>query len=324
MTLADDPFEAFGDDDDDVDVDGSTAAVQETNPNQRDKSCGALVFREGTEQALLHYVRNQLDHPSSRSCSRISSASDSETISAREQVLQAVDDFCYSRHWMMHIGPLKGVVLQDFLTRRVETYIQAADFTYPLVIVEIGTYCGYSAVRMCQTVLAKLASAGDDDDHSLAKASFYVFTVDVDPGNVAVARQLVALAGVESYVEFLVLDTDGNAPPDQLSVKLQAAMTERFPDRQEATADFVFIDHAKELYLDDLLQLETSSIIRAGTAVAADNILFFRLDDYRQHMQALAEASIVETRLCEGHLEYLDDQDHLENNGMDLRDGLGK
>lgn len=305
--VGDDPFEAFGDDSDDEDAHDESATAGETA--RRDPGCGALVFREGTEQAMLLYVRNELE----RSHADDKNGNDSDLLlllSPREKILQLVDTFCYSRHWMMHVGPEKGVILQDFLTRRVEKYIEKADFSFPFMIVEVGTYCGYSSIRMAHHVLKKLKDT--------PAASFQILTVDVDPNNVAVARQMVALAELESHFTFILLK-DPEHNPNELSLTVRSKMMERFPER-EAVIDFLFLDHAKELYLSDLLQLEESALIKQDTWVAADNILFFRLDEYRQHVQALVETGHVETLLEVGKLEYVDDQDQQE----DLRDGLGK
>jgi catechol O-methyltransferase len=296
--VEDDPFAAFGDDEDD---DEESTSVE---PTQRDPSCGALVFREGTEQALLLHVRNELQR---------SSSTDDNAMRPREKMLRLVDTFCYSRHWMMHIGPEKGIFLQDFLTRRVQKYLDSADFSFPLVILEVGTYCGYSAIRMAHTILEKLKDTPG--------ASFHIFTVDVDPQNVAVAKQMVALAELQSHLTFILLEDPENIP-NELSQAVRLKMTERFPER-EAVVDFLFLDHAKELYLSDLVQLEKSAMIKAQTWVAADNILFFRLDEYRRHMQALAEQGIAETLLEVGKLEYVNDQEQ-EDTDQDLRDGLGK
>jgi catechol O-methyltransferase len=297
--VEDDPFAAFGDDSDDEED------AQVAEPTQRDPSCGALVFREGTEQAMLLYVRNELERSSSHT-------DDTDpTTTPREKILRLVDTFCYSRHWMMHVGPEKGIILQDFLTRRLQTYIEKADFTYPFVIVEVGTYCGYSSIRMSHTIIEKLKDT--------PAASFHIITVDVDPNNVAVAKQMVALAELESHFTFITLQDDPGHNPKELSLTVKSQMMERFPER-EAVIDFLFLDHAKELYLSDLKQLEVSALIQQDTWVAADNILFFRLDEYRQHVQALADTGIVETRLEVGKLEYVDDQDKQD----DLRDGLGK
>jgi catechol O-methyltransferase len=305
--VEDDPFEAFGDDDSDEEE----AGPEESEPVRRDPSCGALVFREGTEQALLLYVRNELERSLLQNTDE-----DNASSPPREKILRLVDIFCYSRHWMMHVGPEKGIILQDFLTRRVQTYLDKADFTYPFVIVEVGTYCGYSSIRMAHTVLEKFK----DHTTSAPAPSFHIITVDVDPSNVAVAKQMVALAELDSHFTFILLeDPEHTTNPKELSLTVRSKMTERFPERK-AGIDFLFLDHAKELYLSDLKQLEESALIQADTWVAADNILFFRLDEYRQHVQALAVSGVVETQLEVGKLEYVDDQDQQE----DLRDGLGK
>jgi hypothetical protein len=54
--VEDDPFEAFGDDSDDDDAQEESASVE---PARRDPSCGALVFHEGTVQAMLLHVHNE-------------------------------------------------------------------------------------------------------------------------------------------------------------------------------------------------------------------------------------------------------------------------
>ena len=71
--------------------------------------------------------------------------------------------------------------------------------------------------------------------------------------------------------------------------------------------DFLFLDHAKDMYLDDLIELERNGFIKKGSHVAADNVIFNRLDGYRNHVQTLAKKFITETRLEEMTLEYSDD-----------------
>ncbi|KAG7340978.1 hypothetical protein IV203_022929 [Nitzschia inconspicua] len=65
-----------------------------------------------------------------------------------------------------------------------------------------------------------------------------------------------------------------------------------------------FLDHDKSLYLSDLQALERSHRIRRGTYVAADNVIFAQIDEYRQYMQRLSSHQVVTTRLEEGYLEY--------------------
>jgi predicted O-methyltransferase YrrM len=87
--------------------------------------------------------------------------------------------------------------------------------------------------------------------------------------------------------------------------------------------DFCFIDHNKDMYLPDLLRLERAQLIRSGTFVCADNIVFFRLDKYREHMAHLASNGVVTTRLEMSRLEYVLDGSEEAFGGEELRDGLG-
>ena len=78
--------------------------------------------------------------------------------------------------------------------------------------------------------------------------------------------------------------------------------------------DFLLLDHAKHLYLHDLQTLERCGLVGKGSYVSADNVVFNRLDTYREHMRQLELIGVVETRLEEMCLEY-------SNN---LKDGIGE
>ena len=78
--------------------------------------------------------------------------------------------------------------------------------------------------------------------------------------------------------------------------------------------DFLLMDHAKHLYLDDLRDLEGAGMLGAGSRVSADNVVFNQLDAYRDHMLKLKSRGVVESRLEEMNLEY-------SNN---LKDGIGE
>ena len=147
---------------------------------------------------------------------------------------------------------------------------------------------------------------------------FTIFTVDVNPQTQQVARQMVELAGLSDHVSFVLLPTPtGTSMPDastndnqRLSDQLHRAMRERFggDDQQQPPhpIDFLFVDHAKELYLPDVQQLERGGFLRAGSAVAADNVVFFRLDEYRRYMQQQQAQGVVDTHLVSDNiwLEY--------------------
>jgi len=149
---------AFGSDDSDSeDETAARAAVR------RDAANGILAFHDGTEQALLLYVQQHLqaDEQQPQQHNR-----------QRQRILQLVDDFCVSRHWMMHVGAEKGVLLQDFLRERLQQHKNNH-----FVVVELGTYCGYSAIRMADTILKH--------SHDM---DFTILTVDVNPKTQQVAR----------------------------------------------------------------------------------------------------------------------------------------
>ncbi len=57
--------------------------------------------------------------------------------------IRAVDEFCYGRSVMMNVGDEKGEIL-DAAVRR----------TQPRRLLELGTYCGYSALRTVRTMPA--------------------------------------------------------------------------------------------------------------------------------------------------------------------------
>ena len=104
-----DPFACFDDDNDDDD--DSNNKYNEKDDEQgdhyaplgkRNNDCGVMAFHSGTEHSLLVHVQNEIGRDTSH-----------PTSSA--MVLDAIDTFCMDRHWMMHVGPQKGQVLETFL-----------------------------------------------------------------------------------------------------------------------------------------------------------------------------------------------------------------
>ena len=79
----------FGDDDDDDN--------NNNNNSLRPKENGVLSFHNGTEEALILFVSEHIrNHNLSQR---------DETVSERCQyILSCIDNYCYNRHWMMHIG----------------------------------------------------------------------------------------------------------------------------------------------------------------------------------------------------------------------------
>ena len=159
-------------------------------------------------------------------------------------VVKAIDEFCW-KNWMMNVGDRKGQILDtEFLKKR------------PQNVLELGTYCGYSAVRM-----ARLLPDGG-----------HLYTVDPNTTYADVAKQIVEFAGLTNKVTFV----EGTLP-------------KRFGDFRKVygvdTFDFVFLDHAKDHYLSDFMLLESENFLTKGSVIVADNVLFPGSPDYLKYIQ---------------------------------------
>src|ERR1044072_1363720 len=60
-----------------------------------------------------------------------------------DDVIRVGDEVCYEGSIMINVGDEKGALLDDAVRR-----------TRPKLILELGTYCGYSALRMARVMPA--------------------------------------------------------------------------------------------------------------------------------------------------------------------------
>ncbi|KAG5457772.1 MAG: S-adenosyl-L-methionine-dependent methyltransferase, partial [Olpidium bornovanus] len=153
-----------------------------------------------------------------------------------DAVLAALDEFGWAKAWHMSVGDEKGVILDEEL-RKVDPL---------MTVVELGTFVGYSAVR-----IARLLPPG---------GKVYTIDPEVERTN-TVAKEVVAFAGLADKVEF-VPGTAAEALP-----KLSAR------EELKGKVDCVFIDHHKDYYLSDLQLIEKLGLLRPGALVVADNVV---------------------------------------------------
>ena len=199
-------------------------------------------------------------------------------------------------------GKEKATVIKKFIHQRCEAW---PGLDKPLLFVELGTYCGYSSIMIAKT----LKDMG---------RKFYFYSVEVVQENVQVAKELVGLAGLEKEIDILLLDPDKEALSSLLSRRISKDIS------VNSQIDFLFIDHDKSLYLSDLQQLEKSNLIQKGSFVAADNVVFAEIDDYREYIAKCSEAGILKTRLEDTMLEYCEpDCGNDESKKNLMRDGIG-
>ena len=97
-----DPFDVFGgddgDDESDVDQEGeapSRTKSSNSSSSKRAPENGFNLYHSGTEQAMIQYVKNEL----AKGVNAIQKGND-----RLSTVIRLVDEFCFQRHWMMHIG----------------------------------------------------------------------------------------------------------------------------------------------------------------------------------------------------------------------------
>jgi catechol O-methyltransferase len=168
-----------------------------------------------------------------------------------DDVIDTIDRFCYERSFMINVGDEKGQIL-DAAVRRAE----------PGLVLELGTYCGYSALRIARAM-------GD---------SGRLVSVEFNRSNAAIAQRIWDHAGVGGRLSVLV-GTLGDG--DATIAKLEAEH-----GLGAATLDLVFIDHAKEEYVPDLARIVDRGWLHPGSIVVADNIKLPGAPEYRAHMRA--------------------------------------
>ena len=185
-----------------------------------------------------------------------------------DDAIRAVDEFCYGRSFMMNVGDEKGELLDDAIRRAA-----------PQRLLELGTYCGYSALR---TVRAMPEGA-------------HLTSVEFNAGNAAIARRILEHAGVADRVT-IVHGTLGDGGSTMTALEAEHGFT-------AGSLDFVFLDHAKEAYLPDLERLVATGWLHPGSVVVADNVKFPGVPDYREFMQE-HEGRDWRTVEHETHVEY--------------------
>nr|KAF6311662.1 catechol-O-methyltransferase [Pipistrellus kuhlii] len=114
-----------------------------------------LLMGDSKEQRILRYV---LQH---------AAAGDPQS------VLDAIDTYCSQKEWAMNVGDKKGQIV-DAVVREQR----------PSVLLELGAYCGYSAVRM-----GRLLAPGAR-----------LLTIELNPDYAAITQQMLDFAGLQDRV----------------------------------------------------------------------------------------------------------------------------
>jgi catechol O-methyltransferase len=167
-----------------------------------------------------------------------------------DHAIRAVDDFCYRESVMMNVGDEKGEILDAAIRR-----------TAPSRLLELGTYCGYSALRTVRVM--------PDEAH--------LYSIEFIPENAEIARRILGHAGVLDRVTVVVGSLgDGGGT---------IAALEEEHGFGEDSLDFAFLDHDKDAYLPDLGRIVERGWLRTGAVVVADNVKLPGAPRYRSFMR---------------------------------------
>ncbi|KAF4132810.1 O-methyltransferase [Phytophthora infestans] len=196
-----------------------------------------------------------------------------------QSVVAAIDTFGYEHHWMMNVGDVKGEILDEELEK-----------VKPKILVELGGHLGYSALRFASKM------------RELSGPSAHVCSFEISPDFAAIATnsdedylQMIEFAGLSDMVTIIVGTYGDNY--------------NKLKEQDVDQVDAFFIDHDKKLYKSDLAIIERSGLLRSGSIVMADNVVFADVNDYLEYVRAHPQ---FKSMCRESYHEYSDLKDAIE------------
>lgn len=185
-----------------------------------------------------------------------------------DDAIATIDEYCYHKRYLINIGDEKGKLLDD-----------AVRAAHPSRLLELGTYCGYSALRIVRAM----------------PADALLHTIEFNASNAEVAQRIWDHAGVGDRISVIVGTLGDNA-------KTLGTLRNRH-NFSSGTLDFVFLDHEKSEYLPDLHRILDQGWLHPGSVVVADNMKYPGAPDYRDYMTR-REGIDWHTRAHRTHAEY--------------------
>ena len=163
-----------------------------------------------------------------------------------DSVIEAMNKYHDEVERTMAVGQKKGKIL--------DSTIQECD---PTTAVELGGFYGYSAIRIGRGL----------------KPDAKLYSIELSPAMVKISTELIEFAGLSEQVTVV----QGSS-----TETLQRFQSNEFPI---TSFDFVFIDHWKTLYKSDLLLMEKLNLIKQGSVIVADNIIFPGAPAYAEYVR---------------------------------------
>ncbi|GAQ84666.1 catechol O-methyltransferase [Klebsormidium nitens] len=231
-------------------------------------SWSTLEFPRNTISMMLHYAAAKYGHlrttgqvGDGREASVLAHVQKTVPAGNAESVLKAIDELAWGGTFLMNVGPEKGLILDEVIRSNK-----------PCMVLEIGSYVGYSAVRI----------------GSQLAPGCKLYSIEFNADNAEVARGVVKHAGLDQTVEVI-------------TGTLQSVTEVLHKEKGVSTFDLVFLDHFKKYYLGDLKLLLHEEFLKTGSIVVADNVGYPGVPDYLEYME---KTSDFETARHETKLEY--------------------
>lgn len=184
-----------------------------------------------------------------------------------DDVLATIDRFAYQQSFLINVGDEKGKLL--------DAAVAKAD---PTLVLELGTYCGYGALRIAR-----------------AAPRARVVSVELSAANAANARRIWEHAGVDDRVSCVVGTIgDGGGTLDRLAE--EHGFT-------SGALDFIFLDHDKNAYVADLRSILDRDWLHPGAIAMADNVGLPGAPKYRAYMRE-QQNKLWRTVKHKTHAEY--------------------
>lgn len=184
-----------------------------------------------------------------------------------DDVIATIDRFAYEKSFLINVGDEKGALL--------DSAVRSAN---PKLVLELGTYCGYGALRLAR-----------------AAPSARIFSVELAEANAEIARSIWAHAGVADRVT-CVVGTIGDGGRTLGTLAEQHGFG-------PGTLDLVFLDHDKNAYLTDLQSILDRGWLHPGSVVVADNVKVPGAPKYREYMRR-QQGKMFDTVEHKTHAEY--------------------
>lgn len=167
-----------------------------------------------------------------------------------QKVLDLIEQF--EQHTMLiNVGSQKGKIVTDLI-----------DEIKPQTMVELGCYVGSSAILF-----------GDAVRRNGGKR---YLSLELSPLFAAISNMLVDLAGLRDFVTIIVGRSD-------------VSLHKLFTSGELKQVELMFIDHYKPGYTSDLKLCEQLGMIKPGSVLAADNVIYPGNPPYLEYVRSTVE-----------------------------------